>query len=87
MLVSTRAHGFQVNHDVICKLFRISADLLRRRLNDFKQIPSGTMLLYQYDDVDDDEDDHDEDDDDDDDDGYDDGYDDDDDDDDDWLEG
>jgi hypothetical protein len=32
MLVSARAHDFDVNQDVICKLFRVSPDLLRRRI-------------------------------------------------------
>ena len=32
MMVSARAHDFEVNQDVICKLFRVSPDLLRRRI-------------------------------------------------------
>jgi len=32
MLVAARAHDFDVNQDVICKLFRVSPDLLRRRI-------------------------------------------------------
>ena len=34
MLIAARAHDFEVNQDVICKLFRVSPDLLRRRIGE-----------------------------------------------------
>ncbi|KAJ1417917.1 cyclin-like protein, partial [Ochromonadaceae sp. CCMP2298] len=48
MLVSARAHGFDVNQDTICKLFRVSPDLLRRRIRDFRSIPSAQLTLEQF---------------------------------------
>uniref|UniRef100_A0A7S3HIT3 B-related factor 1 n=1 Tax=Spumella elongata TaxID=89044 RepID=A0A7S3HIT3_9STRA len=48
MLIAARAHDFEVNQDVICKLFRVSPDLLRRRIEEFKSIPSAQLTLEQF---------------------------------------
>jgi transcription factor IIIB subunit 2 len=48
MLIATRAHGFSVKQTDMYKLFRISADTLKKRLDDFKATPSSQLTLEQF---------------------------------------
>lgn len=48
MLIAARAHQFEIAHDEITKLFRISNDLLRRRITDFKATPAAQLTLSQF---------------------------------------
>lgn len=48
MLIGCRAHGFNVGQGVISKIFRISSETLKRRLDDFKATPSAQMTIAQF---------------------------------------
>lgn len=48
MLIATRAHGFSVKQHEMFKLFRISSDTLKKRLDDFKATPSSQLTLDQF---------------------------------------
>jgi transcription initiation factor TFIIIB Brf1 subunit/transcription initiation factor TFIIB len=48
MLVSCRAHGFPKAQGDIAKIFRVSGDTLRRRLDDFMATPSAQLTVEQF---------------------------------------
>lgn len=47
MLISSRAHGFGPTQKEIMDIFRISGDTLKRRLTEFKSIPSAQLSVTQ----------------------------------------
>lgn len=48
MLVSCRAHGFAKAQSDIAKIFRVSGDTLRKRLDDFMATPSAQLTVEQF---------------------------------------
>ena len=48
MLIGCRAHGFNIGQGVISKIFRISSETLKRRLDDFKATPSAQLTIAQF---------------------------------------
>jgi transcription factor IIIB subunit 2 len=48
MLVSCRAHGFAKAQGDVAKIFRVSGDTLRRRLDDFMATPSAQLTVEQF---------------------------------------
>jgi transcription factor IIIB subunit 2 len=48
MLIAARAYGFNISQGVIAKIFRISGETLKRRLDDFKATPSAQLTLVQF---------------------------------------
>jgi transcription factor IIIB subunit 2 len=43
LLISARAHGFNVSQENVAQLFKIAEDTLRKRLHEFKSTPSGEV--------------------------------------------
>lgn len=48
MLVSSRAHGFPATQSEVAKIFRISADTVKHRLDDFRATPSAQLSVTQF---------------------------------------
>jgi transcription factor IIIB subunit 2 len=48
MLIAARAYGFNISQGVVSKIFRISGETLKRRLDDFKATPSAQLTLVQF---------------------------------------
>jgi hypothetical protein len=48
MLIATRAHGFHKSQGEIAKIFRVSTDTLKNRLNDFKATPTAHLTIEQF---------------------------------------
>jgi transcription initiation factor TFIIIB Brf1 subunit/transcription initiation factor TFIIB len=48
MLIACRSHNFEISHNEISELFRISNETLKNRLNDFKSTPSAQLTLEQF---------------------------------------
>jgi len=48
ILIATRAHGFHKSQGEIAKLFRVSTDTLKNRLDDFKATPSAHLTIEQF---------------------------------------
>lgn len=48
MLIGCRAHGFNIGQGVVSKIFRISSETLKRRLDDFKATPSAQLTISQF---------------------------------------
>lgn len=48
MFIAARAYGFNISHGVVSKIFRISTDTLRKRLEEFKATPSAQLSLVQF---------------------------------------
>jgi transcription factor IIIB 90 kDa subunit len=48
MLIACRAHGFDHMQGEIAKLFRVSAETIRNRLDDFRTTPAAKMTLEEF---------------------------------------
>lgn len=48
MLISARAHGFPTTQSEVSKIFRISADTVKSRLDEFKATPSAQLSVTQF---------------------------------------
>ena len=48
LLIAARAHGYPISQGEIAKIFRISCDTIRRRLDDFRAIPSAQLTVFQF---------------------------------------
>ena len=48
MLIAARAHGFPKSQGEIAKAFRVSAETLKHRIEDFKATPSAQLTLEQF---------------------------------------
>ena len=48
ILIATRAHGFHKSQGEIAKIFRVSTDTLKNRLDDFKATPSAHLTIEQF---------------------------------------
>ncbi len=48
MLIAARAHGFNLHQGVVSKIFRISGDTLKRRMEDFRATPSAQLTLVEF---------------------------------------
>lgn len=48
LLIAARSHGFDLSQQDVSKLFRVSTDLLRRRLEEFCLTPSAQLTLTQF---------------------------------------
>ena len=48
MLIATRAHGFHKSQGEMAKIFRVSTDTLKNRLDDFKATPSAHLTIEQF---------------------------------------
>jgi len=48
LLISSRAHGFNVTQENTANLFKIAQDTLRRRLVEFKNTPSAQLNLEEF---------------------------------------
>jgi transcription factor IIIB subunit 2 len=48
LLISARAHGFNVTQENTSQLFKIAQDTLRRRLVEFRNTPSAQLTIHQF---------------------------------------
>jgi transcription factor IIIB subunit 2 len=48
MLIAARSQGFNTTNGDIAKIFRVSGDTLRKRLQDFKRTPSAFMTIHEF---------------------------------------
>jgi transcription factor IIIB subunit 2 len=48
LLISARAHGFNVTQENTSQLFKIAQDTLRRRLAEFRNTPSAQLTIHQF---------------------------------------
>lgn len=48
LLIASRSHGFYKSQGEIAKMFRISAETLKNRIDDFKATPSAQLTLEQF---------------------------------------
>lgn len=48
LLISSRAHGFNVTQENIANLFKIAQDTLRKRLIEFRNTPSAQLNLEEF---------------------------------------
>lgn len=48
MLIACRAYGFNKSQGELAKIFRISADTLRKRLDEFMATPSAQLTVEQF---------------------------------------